>query len=348
MSSPGKGQVTVGDVGERALIEAIRRRFSAAAPALVVGIGDDAAVAMPDRGALLVLTIDALVEGVHFDRRFSSPADVGYKAIAVNVSDVAAMGASPRLALLSLMLPPALPLADFDGLIDGVAAMAAEAPVGLAGGNISSSPGPLVVDVAMTGAVRPRRVLTRGGGLPGDQLFVTGSVGAASAGLDWLRANPGDSPQDATLAECVDRYRRPRPRVRIGALLGRTRAARACVDLSDGLADAVRQIAEASGTGARIDATALPVHPGAAAWFTARGHDAIEASLAGGDDYELLFAVPRRWAGRLRHVAQQSRGVPITRVGELTADPGVCLQRGDRSEPMPLGFAHFGGRTPRE
>jgi thiamine-monophosphate kinase len=342
LSSPGKARgAVVGDVGERALIDAIREQVSSVPSSLAVGIGDDAAVAIPDRGALQVLTTDALVEGVHFDRRFSSMGDIGYKAIAVNVSDIAAMGASARLALLSLMLPPELPMRELDELVAGVLEMAVESGVTVAGGNITRSPGPLIVDVTVTGAVRPRRVLTRAGGRPGHALFVTGSLGAAAAGLEWLRANAGGRPGDPALAECVARHRRPQPRARIGALLGHSRAASACMDLSDGLADAVQQVAAASRTGASIDAAALPIHPGAAAWFAGSGRDAVDASVSGGDDYELLFAVPRRTAGRLRHVIQQSRGVAITRIGELTGDDAVELRREGNAHPMPSGFSHF-------
>jgi thiamine-monophosphate kinase len=336
----------VADVGERAIIDRIRERLPAHSAALVVGIGDDAAVAVPDRGALQALTTDALVEGVHFDRRFSSPADIGYKAIAVNVSDIAAMGAAPRLALLSLMLPPALPVSDLDQLIDGVVEMAALARVTVAGGNVTRSPGPLIVDVTIMGAVMPRRVMTRGGGRPGDALYVTGAIGAAAAGLGWLRAHGDSRADDLALAECVARHRRPEPRFRIGALLGRNRAASACMDLSDGLADAVRQVAAASGTGAVVDAGSLPIHAGASAWFKETGQDAVQSSVAGGDDYELLFAVPKRSASRLRHVVQQSRGIRITRIGELTADRSIHLRRDGQSIPLPAGYSHFsGGQT---
>jgi thiamine-monophosphate kinase len=334
----------VATVGERRLIDHIRRRLAPAPASLVVGIGDDAAVAVVDRGALQVLTTDALVEGVHFDRRFSTAADIGYKALAVNVSDVAAMGGAPRLALLSLMLPPATPLADVDGLLDGLLQVAAATGVTLAGGNISRSPGPLVVDVTVTGAVRPRRILTRGGGHPGDSLYVSGTIGAATAGLGWLRAHGvtgAELPEDPDLAECVVRHRRPEPRARLGALLGRTRAARACMDLSDGLADAIRQIAEASGAGAKIDASALPIHPGATRWFLARGEDPVAACLSGGDDYELLFARSTRARGRLRLVERQARGLRLTRIGELTSDRRLVIERDGTVEPLPAGFVHF-------
>ena len=345
MTTPDSiGQTTIAAVGERGLIERIRRRLPPAPGALVVGVGDDAAVDAGERGSLSVLSTDALVEGVHFDRRFSTAADVGYKALAVNVSDIAAMGATSRLALLSLILPPELPVADLDALLDGFLAMAAEAGVSLAGGNIARSPGPLVIDVTVTGAVKPRRVLTRGGGRPGDQLYVSGTLGAGAAGLGWLRAHGRtgtERPDDPALDACVSRHRRPAPRMRLGRLLGTTRAASACMDLSDGLADAVRQVAEASGTGARIESRALPIHPGAERWFRSCGIDPVTASIAGGDDYELLFAVSARRRGRLRHVQQQARGLQLTRIGELTADPAVRLERDGVPGPMPEGFVHF-------
>ena len=161
MTTPGSAQPlpsrsgSVGDVGERGLIEHIRRRLPPAPASVVIGIGDDAAVATSDRGALQVLTTDALVEGIHFERRFSTPADIGYKALAVNVSDIAAMGAAPRYALLSLILPASLPFADVDGLLDGLIEVAEANNVTLVGGNITRSPGPLVVDVTAIGAVPP-------------------------------------------------------------------------------------------------------------------------------------------------------------------------------------------------
>jgi thiamine-monophosphate kinase len=301
-----------------------------------------------------VLTTDALVEGVHFDRRFSSPKDIGYKALAVNVSDIASMGGRSRFALLSLMLPVEISVSEVDGLLDGLLDLAAETRVTLAGGNITRSPGPLIVDVTVIGSVRPRKVLTRSGGRAGDVLYVTGRIGAAAAGLDWLRQQSRASdyvrvredagnlmPPDEALADCVARYCRPEPRARIGSILGRTKAASACMDLSDGLADAVAQISSASGTGARIDADRLPLHTGAWEWFTRRGGDPISASVVGGDDYELLFAIPTRKRGRLRGIIREARGLAITRIGELTKDPSVGLLRNGRLEPLPAGFAHF-------
>jgi len=317
---------------------------------LTVGIGDDAAVAEPERGRLEILTTDSLVEDVHFDRRLSTPSDIGWKALAVNLSDVAAMGGTPRLALLSLGLPGSVGADEVHALLDGFLTLAAGARVTLAGGNITRSPGPLIVDVTVTGFVGRRHVLTRSGGGLGDDIYVTGEVGGAAAGLSYWRAKESKGTKEAKdtkerelagIEACVARHCRPEPRVRIGMLLGRNRAASACMDLSDGLADAVRQVAEASGTGARIDAASLPIPAAARAWFARSGRDAVTAAITGGDDYELLFTARRRAAGRLATVARQSRGVPMTRIGTLTADRTLSVLRDGREEPLPAGFVHF-------
>src|SRR5258708_6413225 len=180
---------TVLGAGERDVIAGIRARVPAAPPCLLVGIGDDAAVVKPERGALEILTTDELVEGVHFDRRFSTPRDIGWKALAVNLSDVAAMGGTPRLALLSLALPAGSVVEEIHALVDGFLDLAAEARVTLAGGNITRSPGPLMIDVTVSGFARARHVLTRSGGRAGEDLYVTGTIGAAAAGLGWSKAS---------------------------------------------------------------------------------------------------------------------------------------------------------------
>lgn len=346
MNTPGSRTAgpLAADLGERGLIERIRRMLPSPPADLLVGPGDDAAVVRPERGAVEILTTDALVEGVHFDFRFSTPADVGHKALAVNLSDVAAMGGTPRFALLSLMVPDACSVHAFDRLLDGFLQLAARSRVTVAGGNISRSPGPLVVDVTVTGSARPRKILTRAGGRPGDRLYVSGTLGAAAAGLSWLQqhAGPGGivEPQGAVL-DCVQRHRRPQPRLRLGAVIGRTRAASACMDLSDGLADAIRQVAEASGTGARIEADRLPIHEGARDIFSGAGKDPVECALAGGDDYELLFAVPARFKGRVRAASRLAQGLSLTHIGELTDERPLVVVRDGAATALPQGFAHF-------
>ena len=344
---------TVSDVGERALIDRITARL-AMPPWVIVGPGDDAAVIAPERGAFEVLTTDAQVEGIHFDRRFVPPDAIGHRALAVNLSDLAAMGAQPRAALLSLVLPDALDMSAIDGMLDGLLALAAAHGVTLVGGNISRSPGPLVIDVTATGTVRPRRVLTRAGARPGDAVYVTGSIGDGHVGLRSLQArtdlkvgpyNPRGTDVGADLqvgpTRCEQRYLRPEPRVRAGMLLGRNRAATACVDLSDGLADGVRRIAEASHVGIALDAETLPIGEDVRAWHDGRGEDVLAAALAGGDDYELLFTSPKTYGGRLRSARRSAGDLPITRIGVVTRDQRVLLRAGGRERDIPEGFRHF-------
>ena len=333
------GDVTVGEIGERQLVERIRARLAAAAgrsDGVVIGIGDDAAVVQPSRGRNTVLTTDAQVEGVHFDRRFSSLGDIGARALAVNLSDLAAMGATPRWALLSLALPDDLEVDEVEALATGLAEAAATRHLVVVGGNVTRSPGPLMVDVTAVGEVHPRRVLTRSGGRPGDELYVSGSVGAAAAGLEMLQEG---GPNDAA---CVAKYRRPDARTRLGHAVAQARAARAAMDLSDGLADALRQVADASGCGVEIDADTIPVEPGAREWWAARGRDPVTAALSGGDDYELLIAVPRAWRGRLRQARKRVAEPGLTWIGRLTKDKTArVMRRNGSSEVLPGGFEHF-------
>jgi len=334
--------VTVGDLGEAALIDRIRRRVPPAPDWVTTGIGDDAAVIEPARGTLDVVTTDTLVEGIHFERSFVSAADLGYKTLAVNLSDLAAMGATPRVVVLSLVLPAAMAAADLDTLVGGVLTLANRHQVVLVGGNITRSSGPLVLGMTAIGAVRRRRVLTRAGGRPGDELWVTGTLGGAAAGLACLQRDPAGPPEaDGDLAGCVERYRRPDPRVRIGTLLGRNRAARAVVDLSDGLGDGLRQLTQACHVGAVVDGAAVPIDTGARRWFETQGLDPLDAALAGGDDYELLVAVPRTHRRRFAAVRRLARGVPITRIGELTTDTALVLRTRDGDRPLPPGYQHF-------
>lgn len=338
--------MTVSSLGERAVlarIQATLRKIGRPASNLVVGIGDDAAIITPDRQRVTVLTTDMQVEGVHFERRFSSPGDIGARALAVNLSDIAAMGAAPRWALVSLALPGACEVEDVEALMLALATLGATHGVTVIGGNLTSSPGPLVVDVTLVGDVHPRRVLRRDGGRPGDAVYVSGTLGAAAAGLAMLAAGvTGDVPRGD--AACIARYRRPNARVRLGQAVAQARAARAAMDLSDGLADAARQVADASGCGIEIDADLLPIDAAARAWWDAAGIDAVGAALGSGDDYELLFAVAPGAGRRLQHARSRVATPLLTRVGVLTKAKGEHVMiRGGIREPLPQGFGHWDG-----
>jgi thiamine-monophosphate kinase len=343
MPSEAAGGARVSDLTERELIARIQTFLPVPPPWLAVGIGDDAAVVEPERNRLEVLTVDTLVEGVHFDRAFVPPEAIGHRALAVNLSDLAAMGAAPRLALLAMALPPSLPLPQFDAIVSGFAALAARHRLHLAGGNLTKSPGPLMIDVTVSGSVKRRQVLTRAGARPGDELYVSGTIGGARAGL--LRLKSATTEDTDTNGGQVEQYLRPDPRVRLGMLLGRTRAASACIDLSDGLADGVQRIADASGVGITVEADALPIPDGARATFERRGDDAVDEALAGGDDYELLFTVRRRRQRSVLAAARHS-GVPLTRIGVCTDGRAVVLRRAGIEMPLPFfGYDHFGARA---
>ncbi len=331
----------VGDWSERALIARLRERLDAPPAFVRIGPGDDAAIVEPPRNLVEAVTTDVCVEGVHFDSAFVPPSAIGHRALAVNLSDLAAMGAAPRIATLSIVMPPALALADFDAIVDGFAALAREHRTAIVGGNLSRSPGPLVVDVAAIGAIHGRKVLTRAGARPGDHVYVSGSLGAGRAGLAQCRTSGhGDIGPDA--GDVRARYLWPQPRVRLGLLLGRMGAATACMDLSDGLADGLIQLAEASGRGIRIDGALVPIDPEARRRFEAAGEDVLQSALAGGDDYELLFTVSPRRLGRLRAVARLVRGLALTRIGQVTAAPGVLVESTAGAAAVTAGYSHFG------
>jgi thiamine-monophosphate kinase len=325
---------TVAALGERALIGRITARLSPPSW-VIVGPGDDAAVVAPERGALQVLTMDAVVDGVHFDLRFVPPDAIGHRALAVNLSDLAAMGAEPRAALLSLVLPDALPLATVDGVLDGLLALADRYRVALIGGNITRTPGPLTIDVTAIGSVRPRRALTRAGARPGDELYVTGTLGDAAVGRRLLQNGEPAAPS------LQRRYLRPDPRVRAGMLLGRNRAASSCMDLSDGLADGLRQIAEASGVGMTIEAESLPLTDEVRAWHAACHQNAVDTALTAGDDYELLFTCRPSRRRRLRGVRGQLGDLPITRIGVVTRARELHVREAGQTRALPPGFEHF-------
>jgi thiamine-monophosphate kinase len=346
--------MNVDDLGEHALLARVLARLPRPSPTVLVGPGDDAAVLAPVRNERLVVTTDAVVEGVHFSRAFSTPADIGHKALAVNLSDLAAMAATPRWAVLSLVLPGSWMVADVEDLVDGLAALAGRHGVSVIGGNITRTDGPLVVDVTAGGEVQSRRWLARSGAVAGDHIYVSGTIGAAAAGLEMLGQASGFRPQAAgdqaagfrlQAAGCVERHTRPEPRVRLGIAMGRARAARAAMDLSDGLADALRQVAAASGVGLIVDADSLPIAQCARDWWTARGVDPVMAALAGGDDYELLFAVPHKGRGALRSARRHVSDPPLTKIGVFTKDPAeLVIERAESVDSLPKGFEHFANR----
>ncbi len=314
------------------LIDRIRERTAQQREDVRLGIGDDAALLAVPAGQELAVAIDTMVEGVHFPAG-TAPADIGWKALAVNLSDLAAMGATPAWALLALTLlrPDA---AFVDGFAEGFAQLAGQYRLALVGGDTTR--GALTLSVAVHGFVPPGQALTRAGAQVGDAVLVTGTLGDAAAGLRCL---PSRMDIQATARDfLVNRLNRPTPRVAAGlALRGR---ASACIDVSDGLLADLGHVCTASGVGAEIDAALLPCSP---ALLGAFDEAAVrDFALTGGDDYELCFTVP---AARMDEVRDDlaKLGCGATRIGRIVAGEGVRVRGADGAwlEPARSGWDHF-------
>jgi thiamine-monophosphate kinase len=334
-------------MGEFELIERVKRRLPRAGPRVRLGSGDDAAIVVP--GGATATSVDALVDGVHFRRGWSSLGQIGAKALAAALSDLAAMGAEPGEAYVVLGVPPDL---DEDGcleLLDGMAALAAETGTTLAGGDVTRAPALTLSMTAVGHAEGPEDFVTRAGARPGDSLVVTGELGGAAAGLLALEAPPPeewssfspDSEQKLdhpdVVGGLVGRQLAPRPRLAEGRALAAA-GATAMIDLSDGLATDGRHLARSSGVGLEIDAGALPLAPGVAEVAAAAGRDARELAISAGEDYELLFTIPaERW-----DAAAAAADVALTRLGRALDGEGLRFTAPDAADLDAVrGYEHL-------
>jgi thiamine-monophosphate kinase len=329
------------DLGEFGLIARLRARWPSLPQAVVVGPGDDTAALRPDLQRLLLFTVDAMIEDIHFRRRWMPARDLGFKAMVQNVSDIAAMGGQPTYALVCLSLPGDLDSGFVDDLYDGLDTGAGEHGAAIVGGDIVSSTGPIAVSVSLLGEVEEAIVMRRSGARPGDVLMVTGSLGDSAAGLHLLEKGETPSPAEEP---AVARHLRPTPRVDEARILARSGHVTAAIDISDGLAGDATHIAEESGAGVRLYADGVPVGLACAAVAERLGLDALDLSLRGGEDYELLVAVHRDAADGLAELLRHETGTPLTRVGEVVAsDEGLALVQPDGTEsPLRGAWDHFG------
>jgi thiamine-monophosphate kinase len=326
-------------MGEFELLARVRERLPAPGPRLRVGSGDDAAVSVP--GGATATSVDALVEGVHFGRDRASLAQIGRKALAVSLSDLAAMGAEPGEAYVVLGVPADL---DEDGcleLLDGVLALAEETGTTLAGGDVTRA-AELVLAMTVVGhASAPERLVTRGGARPGDTLVLSGELGAAAAGLLLLeRPELADAVPAQTGERLRGRQLDPQPLLAAGRALAGA-GATAMIDLSDGLGGDALRLAERSGVALRIEASLLPLAGGVAPVAEAAGRDPLRLATSGGEDYELLAALP---AERLDEAGEAvaGAGATLTRIGEVAAGSGVEIRLPDGRLLGPEGFDQLG------
>ena len=297
---------------------------------VVVGVGDDAAVLAID--GHVAVTVDTLVAGVHFPDGMA-PHLLGYRLMAVNLSDLAAMGARPRWCTLALTMPSAEELW-LDGFSRGLYELADRYGVELVGGNLSR--GPLTLTMQLMGTVEPKNLLTRAGGHVGDDIYVTGTLGDSSAGI-MLILERSSAPQGSAAAALKERFYRPVPRVGAGLALGPL--ATAAIDVSDGLLADLGHICKASGCGATIDVERVPLSAELLSLFPPQ--EALAHALGGGDDYELCFTAPPSRAEEIEAVLEAA-GTPLRRIGQLVAGQTVvCRRDGEPFTPTVHGYRHF-------
>jgi thiamine-monophosphate kinase len=328
-------------LGEFGLIDRIRRTATTGR-GVRIGIGDDAAWVANPTGSSLV-TADLLIEGVHFDLRWTSFFELGYKSLAVNLSDIAAMGGAPTFALLSLGIPANFDSRQIDALYRGVNALARKYRVAIVGGdtNVAKS---VIISVCVIGDP-PSRPIRRRGARVGDDIFVTGTLGDSALGLKLLKGNR-PRPARRFIAQLLQRHHQPTPRIIAGALLARQLLATAMIDVSDGLLQDLEHICRASRTGAVILNEHLPLSP---AYRACAGNDGTRYALSGGEDYELLFCARPQNRTRIKNLEQRA-GVRITRIGTcVPAEKGITVIDGS-GKPLPIRFKghdHFEQRLVR-
>ncbi|HEU5142288.1 MAG TPA: thiamine-phosphate kinase [Solirubrobacterales bacterium] len=317
-------------MGEFELLARIRERLPSAGGRLRLGSGDDAAIAVP--GGATATSVDAIVEGVHFRRDRATLHQIGHKALATALSDLAAMGAEPGEAYVFLGVPPDLAEAGCLELLDGMIELAAITGTTLAGGDVSRAPALTVAITVVGHAEAPEDFVTRSGARPGDALVVTGELGGAAAGLLLLEGTARSSLRARQLT--------PQPRLQAGRTLARM-GATAMIDLSDGLAGDALHLSRASDVGLRIDAETLPLAPGLDEVAAQVDRDPLELAVSGGEDYELLAALPRERFERAA-AAVEKAGTSLTRIGEVVAGEEVEIRLPGGGTLAATGFDQLG------
>jgi thiamine-monophosphate kinase len=311
-----------------------------AGSSVVLGIGDDAAAWRPSRSHLSVITSDALVDGVHFLSARMAAAAVGHRAMAANLSDIAAMGARPVLATISLGIAPATTEAWIVDCYRGMTALAAEHGARIVGGDLVKAPA-LTLALTLVGEVAPARLKRRDAGRPGDVVAVTGPLGASRAGLELMRRPELARALDArTCAAANEAFATPAPRVREGRYLAASSHVRAMLDSSDGLSTDLGRLTRASGCGATVEV--VPIHAAAQAVATSAGDEASDYALHGGEDFELIVTIERRGFAHLARRYAARFGRPLIAVGRLEREPGIRLAAGSAArELVAAGYDHL-------
>lgn len=328
----------LGHLGEFGLIERIRRH-TPIGKGVKIGIGDDAAWITNPKGSSLVTT-DLLIEGVHFDLRWTSLFDLGHKALAVNLSDIAAMGGVPAYVIVALGVPASFDTKQIGAFYSGLRKLASRSAAALVGGDTNVAE-KFIASICVIGNA-PYRPIRRSGAKPGDDIYITGTVGDSALALKFLQGQT-IVPKEGAFTRLLTRHRRPMPRLTIGAILAKERLASAMIDVSDGLLQDLGHICESSAIGAIIRSDHLPL---SSAYRALADEGEVCTALTGGEDYELLFCARPQSRGRIKQLSQRAR-LAITRIGACSRDRKVIsvIDKSGRSLPIrALGYDHFIGR----
>jgi len=324
----------VSELGEFGLIDLLAKMVGTSPDSqLLIGIGDDAAAWYGD-ASIQLATVDFFIQDVHFSLDIASWEDVGWKAMAANLSDIAAMGGIPRYALVSLAMPPHTEVEDVTALYKGMIDLAQQFGVTIIGGDINSAP-LVAITITIFGCTRNRdkRILTRSAAQPGEQVAVTGYLGAAAAGWEMLTKQLQFDPEDTTFLKRA--FLHPYPRLAEGQLLV-DHGVKTAIDISDGLISDLNQVCKSSQVGARIEIDRVPIQPTVKANL---GQNSLELALSGGEDYELLFTAGAEVIDKVKRAA----ACPITVIGEIVADKKITLvdSQGNPFTPGKTGWEHF-------
>ncbi len=325
---------TLAEAGELAFIGRIRNLMPGDGGDIVRSIGDDCLVTREHGGGRLLFTVDTFVDEVHFTRSHMTWEEIGARCMAASVSDIAAMSGVPAHTLLSLSMPRTLHLDDAVSLFRGLAATAESYGCPIAGGETTSTPGPLTVTVTVVGRAEPERIVLRSGARDGDAIYVTGFLGDAMAGLEALRRG------EAGYERLKRAFVRPDAKVAVARELTARFSLGAMIDLSDGLATDLGHICEESGRGAEVEETALPLSAEFRNFMGYIGRDPVEFALSGGEDYGILFTSSDTGLDDVREIL----GETVTRIGTVTGRPGVLARKRPDGAAVPLtlrGYEHF-------
>ena len=307
-------------------------------------MGDDAALIRIPKHRQILITTDLFVEGIDFHLKWSPFRQIGYKAMAANLSDIAAMGGIPRYALATIALPPRTRMESVEMLYEGMMSLGGEFNVRLIGGDTSAAHHGIMVTIVLIGEVEPRHALTRSGARPGDWIFVTGPLGNSRAGLELLMSG-GRRKRKRSEAKLVQQHFYPVPRVKEGRLLATRRLATSMIDISDGLSSDLHHLCESSGVGARLDLHRIPVTKALTAYAKRKRRDPHLFALEGGEDFELLFTIRPFRMKELQRLQSKKR-VQAFRLGEITSKRhGVTVVDCHREKPLVVrGYEHFKAR----